>query len=81
MKGKFVDTGLCDCRETCAAQADICLLGRERLLLKFIFSVFVYVAQQNKFPQGKRKRQIINSFQYLSYISKELLIFLCYGYT
>lgn len=38
------------------------------------------VAQQNKIPQGKWNRQIVNNFQYLPYISKELLICLCYCY-
>lgn len=91
MQGQFFDTALCDCRRTCTAQAGICFLRRERLLLKLSFRFLRIscvrkhnaqtVDQQNKLPQGKQRRQIVNNFQYQPYISKELLICLYYGHT
>lgn len=90
MKGQFVDTGLCDCRKICAAQSDIRFLGGRRLFLKLKSSVFEYFQCKenrilNLYPNRihfhKWKRQIVNNFECLPYISKVWLIFLCYGYT
>lgn len=87
---QFFDTAQCDCRRTCTAQAGMSSQkGKAAFEIEIIFLSTSCVRkhnaqtvdQQNKLPQGKQRKQIINNFQYQPYISKELLICLFYGHT